>query len=82
MHGSVLLSVHAHNTELSVVCLTGDVPVLGIPLSEKRLSIRRCGGSGVSKKRHKSEVHVTLIVAMKEGGAGIVRSEVHFGGCV
>ena len=37
------------------------------------------GNSRISKKRHESEVHVSLVVAMEQSRAGIVRCEVHVG---
>ncbi len=38
--------------------------------------------SGVAEEHHESEVHVTLVVAMEESRAGIVRDEVDVGGGV
>jgi len=41
-----------------------------------------CAGLGVLKKQHKSEVHVSLVVAMKESRTWIIRCEIYLGGCV
>ena len=47
----------------------------------QRLKAPRAG-LGVLKKQHKSEVHVSLVVAMKESRTWIIRCEIYLGGCV
>src|SRR5208282_4032974 len=44
-----------------------------------RPAISMPGDSRISKKHHESEVHVSLVVAMEQSRAGIVRCEIHVG---
>jgi hypothetical protein len=34
--------------------------------------------SRISKERHKSKIHVQLLMAMKQGQSGVIRDEIKF----
>src|ERR1700678_338486 len=68
----------------STISLNGSTAVTGNRTRAIASASRDFQGtrSRISKKHHESEVHMTLVVAVEESRAGIVRCEIHLCGCV